>query len=143
MFCDDISNEARRLYHMFPEKPMKRPTREQWRDHNIATICYICLKGFKVYDPKVRDHCHYTGKYLGPAHGSCNLRYKIPNYILILFHSLSRYGAHLFIRKLGKKFNTRKTGVIAENKEKYISFNDDIVVDSYTNDSREVEEKKV
>ena len=23
---------------------------------------------------KVRDHCHYTGKYRGAAHGMCNLR---------------------------------------------------------------------
>ena len=127
---------------MFPEKPMKHLTREQWGDHNRATICHICLKGFKVYDPKT-DHCHYTGKYRGPAHRNCNLRYKIPHYIPIVFHNLSRYDAHLFIRKLGKKFNTGKIGAIAENKEKYISFNVDVVVDSYTDDSGEVEEKKI
>ena len=45
--------------------------------------------------------------------------------------------------ELGKKFNTGKIGVIAENKEKYISFNFDVVVDSYTDDSSEVEEKKI
>ena len=73
-FCDYISNEARRLYHMFPEKPMKPLTREQWRKFNRATNCHICLKGFKLSDPKVRDHCHNTGKYRGPAHRSCNLR---------------------------------------------------------------------
>ena len=27
---------------------------------------------------KVRDHCHYTGKYRGAAHNICNLRYKVP-----------------------------------------------------------------
>ena len=27
---------------------------------------------------KVKDHCHYTGKYGGAAHDTCNLRYKIP-----------------------------------------------------------------
>ena len=26
---------------------------------------------------KVRDHCHYTGKYRGAAHNICNLRYKV------------------------------------------------------------------
>ena len=94
---------------------MKRLHSEQWRDHNRATIYHICLKGFRVHDPKVRDHCHYTGKYRGPAHRSCNLRYKIPNYIPIIFHILSR--------ELAKKFNTGKIRVIAENKGKYISFN--------------------
>ena len=27
---------------------------------------------------KVRDHCHYIGKYTGAAHDICNLRYKTP-----------------------------------------------------------------
>ena len=89
VFCDYISNEARRLYHMFPEKPMKPLTREQWRKFNRAMNCHICLKGFKLSDPKVTDHSHYTGKYRGPSHSIYNLRYKIPHYIPIVFHNLS------------------------------------------------------
>ena len=41
---------------------------------NKAVTCYICNKKFtdeKV--KKVRDHCHLTGKYGGPAHNFCNL----------------------------------------------------------------------
>ena len=30
---------------------------------------------------------------------------------------------HLFIKELGRRFNKNDIGVIAENKEKYISFN--------------------
>ena len=26
---------------------------------------------------KIRDHCHYTGKYRGAAHDICSLRYKV------------------------------------------------------------------
>ena len=40
-----------------------------------------------------------------------------------MFHNLSGYDAHLFIKQLGKKFNRGDIGVIAENKEKYIGFN--------------------
>ena len=40
-----------------------------------------------------------------------------------MFHNLSGYDAHLFIKELGKKFNKNDIGVIAENLEKYISFN--------------------
>ena len=60
----------------------------------------------------------------------CNLAYKIPSYIPIVFHNLSGYDAHLFIRELRNKFDTGKTGVIAENTEKYwyISFIVDVVV---------------
>ena len=36
---------------------------------------------------------------------------------------MSGYGPHLFIKEIGKRFNKNDVGVIAENKEKYISFN--------------------
>ena len=143
VFCDYISDQARRLHHMFPEKPMKPLTDEDWRKFNRAIKCHICFKGFKKDDVKVRDHCHYTGTYRGPAHSICSLRYKTPHYIPIVFHNLSGYDAHLFIRELGKKFDTGKTDVIAENKEKYISFNVDVAVDSYTDASGKVREKKI
>ena len=38
-------------------------------------------------------------------------------------HNLSGYDAHLFIKELGRRFNKHDIGVIAGNKEKYISFN--------------------
>ena len=48
---------------------------------------YICKKefstdrndknSFKLHH-KVRDHCHYTGKFRGASHSNCNLRYKTP-----------------------------------------------------------------
>ena len=68
---------------------MKHLTREQWRKFNRATTCHICLKEFKEDDIKVRNHCHYTGKYQGPAHRKCNLRYNIPHYIPIVFRNLT------------------------------------------------------
>ena len=40
-----------------------------------------------------------------------------------MFHNVSGYDAHFFIKQLGKKINRGDIGVIAENKEKYISFN--------------------
>ena len=51
------------------------------------------------------------------------MKYRIPGHIHIVFHNLSGYDAHLFIKDLGRKFNKNDVGVIAENKEKYISFN--------------------
>ena len=36
---------------------------------------------------KVKDHCHYTGKYRGAAHDICNLRYKTPEEIPVVFHN--------------------------------------------------------
>ena len=63
VFCDCIKNKAKRVYHMFPEKPMNHLTREEWREYNQARKCHICFKEFQELNPKIRDHCHYTGQY--------------------------------------------------------------------------------
>ena len=105
VFCNYVENEAKRLYHMFPEKSMNHLTHEEWGEFSKATKCHICFKEFQENNPKVRHHCHYTGQYRGPAHRNCNLRYKIPSFIPIVFQNLSGHDAHLFIRELGKKFD--------------------------------------
>ena len=123
-FLEYIEEEVKWLHETFPWQPMTKLTDVLKREHEAAEKCHICLKGFN--DPKnkkVRDHCHYTGEYRGAAHNNCNLKYKIPDHILIVFHNLSGYDAHLFIKELGRRFNKNDIGVIAENKEKYISFN--------------------
>ena len=95
-FCEHIISEAKRLYTSFPERPMIPLTKSQLREHRRATKCHICLKQFGDKG-KVRDHCHYSRLYRGAAHFSCNLRFKIPSYIPVVFHNLAGYDAHLFI----------------------------------------------
>ena len=129
--------EAYRFYHMFPEKPMDPLTKKQLKQYKRASWCHICFKPFNSKDPKVRDHCHYTGRYRGPAHSLCNLRYRIPSYIPIAFHNLSGYDAHLFIKELGK--HSKDIEVIAKNKEDYITFSVNVAVDRYVD--REGNEK--
>ena len=140
-FCSYIKGEARRLYHMFPEKLMDPLTKKQWKKYKKATKCHICYKTFTLRDPKVRDHCHYTTLHRGPAHSLCNLRYKIPSYIPVMFHNLSGYDAHLFIRELGA--HTSEMGVIAKNKEDYISFSIKVPVDSYIDKNEEEKDKLI
>ena len=57
---------------------------------------------FKLYY-KVIDHCHYTGKFRGTAHSICNLRYKTPKEIPIVFHNGSTYDYHFIIKNLAKE----------------------------------------
>ena len=140
-FCTHIKEEARRLYHMFPEKPMDPLTMNQQRTYERARKCHICNKPFYELDPKVRDHCHYTGLYRGPAHQLCNLRYKITPYIPVVFHNLSGYDAHLFIRELGAHASGMK--VIAKNKEDYISFSIRVPVDTYIDEDGKEKEKLI
>ena len=126
-FCKRIISEAKRLYNSTPRKPMDPLTNEEKLEFKRAKECHICFKELSLKDMKVRDHCHYTGKYRGAAHVSCNLRYRIPNYIPVVFHNLAGYDAHLFIKELVK--HTTKTGVIAKNTENYISFSVKVEVD--------------
>ena len=72
--------------------------------HNRQKICHICKKIFKTGDNKARDHCHYSRKYRGAAHNICNLRYKIPKEITVVFHNGSAYHYHFIIKELAEEF---------------------------------------
>ena len=75
--------------------------------------CHICQKEFcydknekkkfKIYQ-KVRDHCHYTGKFRGAAHSICNLNYKVPKEIPVKIHNGSTYDCHFTIKGLAEEF---------------------------------------
>ena len=143
-FCNYIMQEAHRLCHMFPKKRMDPLTKKQWKKYNKASRCHICFKQFgdSKKGLKVRDHCHYTGRYRGPALRNCNLMYRIPSYIPVVFHNLSGYDAHLFIRELGGySRNTMK--VIAKHKEDYISFSVEVAVDKYVDKLGNKKEKLI
>jgi hypothetical protein len=86
--------------------------------YNTATNCHICEK--ELNDDKVWDHCHITGKYRGAAHNKCNLDYKIPRHIPVVFHNLRGYDSHLLVQQFGK-FPDEVVSVIPNNMEKYMS----------------------
>ena len=75
---------------------------------------------YKVYH-KVRDHCHYTGKFRGAAHNICNLRYRMQREIPVVLHNVSNYDYHLIIKELAEKFKGN-IDCLGENTEKYITF---------------------
>ena len=118
-------------------------TKAQLKKHEEVRICHICFKSFNGENPKARDHWHYTGRYRGPAHMKCNLQYKIPLYIPIVFHNLSRYDAHLFIKELASITDRSigHMGVIAKNTEDCISFSIKVEVDKYM-DKKGIERSK-
>ena len=99
------------------ERPMKI-TEEEQETFDNATRCWICNNQF-VDDDKVRDHCHYTGKYRGAAHGKCNLALKKDKTIPVGFHNGTKYDFHLLVRELGCVNGYIRT--IARNSEQYIS----------------------
>ena len=50
----------------------------------------------------MRDDCHITGKYIGSAHRSCNIKFKLTKKVPVIFHNLRGYYRHLIIKEIGK-----------------------------------------
>ena len=114
-----------------PKKEVIFREKEKER-YNEETRCWICKGEFDNKNKnkeKVKDHCHYTGRYRGAAHNECNLNYRNPNFTPVVFHNLSGYDSHLFIKNLG--FSEGNIDCIPNNEEKYISFSKKIWVGTY------------
>ena len=95
----------------YEEKEMIPLTYEENKSYKEQEACHICEEKFCMDKDdenytnrkKVKDHCHYTGKFRGAAHSKCNLNYKVPKEIPIIIHNAS-YDTHFIIDQLAKKF---------------------------------------
>ena len=141
IFVDRLEKDITKIYKKCGRAKMVITPEEQ-QAFERATTCWICedelvkdptQRGYGKLKP-VRDHCHYTGKYRGPAHNKCNLKYRKPKFTPVIFHNLSGYDSHLFVKKLGKTEGNIKC--IPNNEEKYISFSKQIVVGYYTDQNQ-------
>ena len=122
-FCKDLREHSTKIINYEKKKMISLRTEEKIH-YNKQKVCYIRKKEFDNNDKKqqqVRDHCHYTGKYRGAAHNICNLRYKIPKEIPIVFHNGSTYDYLFIIKELAKDFEGNFE-CLGENTEKYITF---------------------
>ena len=112
----------------YEEKEMIPLTDEENKSYEEQEVCHICKEEscldkndekFKKRQ-KVKDHCHYTGKFRRVANSICNLRYKVPKDIPIVIHNAS-YDTHFIINQLAKEIEG-ELDCIGENMEKYITF---------------------
>ena len=128
VFVEKLTEVTRGIYNDFYLKPKPlRLTREEQKLFDTAQICHICNK--ELGEDRVRDHCHFTGKYRGAAHNKCNLMFKKPKILPVIFHNLQGYDAHLFIKQLAKLEGD--LNCIPSTEEKYISFSKIIKVGEY------------
>ena len=82
-------------------------THEENNFYSEQQTCYICKKKFCVDKDdkdyinrkKVKDHCHYTGKFRGAAHSACNLNYNFQKEIPIIIYNAS-YDTHFILNQL-------------------------------------------
>ena len=97
--------------------------------YDNSTLCHICNE--EIGEDRVRDHFHLSGKFRGAAHEVCNLKYKVPTFFPVVFHNLSGYDSHLFIKALGN--SQGDISCIPNNEENYISFTKQVIVDKFVN----------
>ena len=137
VFIKWLEDDVKFLANIKPKKMIF--TREDEKQFNTASDCWIC--GEELGNDRVRDHCHYTGRYRGAAHNSCNLKYRKPESVPVFFHNLTGYDSHLFIKKLGSSNEKENIECIPNNEEKYITFTKNIIVRQYTNKKGEEKNK--
>ena len=94
-FCKDLNEQATRITNY-----EKKKRGYHWLMKKIS----LTKREFSTDDDnkkyhKVWDHCHYTGKFREAAHNICNLRYKTPNEISIVFHNGFTYDYHFIIKQ--------------------------------------------
>ena len=112
----------------YEEKEMILLTHEENKSYKEQEACHICEGKFctdkndENYKnrKKVKDHCHYKGKFRRGAHRKCNLNHKVPKDIPIIIHNAS-YDTHFIINQLAEEFKG-ELNCIGENMEKYITF---------------------
>ena len=129
IFCKKLKKLATKLVN-FEEKEMVPLADRESKFYDDRRECPICKKEFchdrneenkfKLYQ-KVRDHCHYTGKFRGAAQSICNLRYNLSKEIPVVFHNGSTYDHHFIIKHLPEEFKSQFEW-LGENTEKIYYF---------------------
>ena len=114
-FCKDLKEHATRIIN-YEKKKIIPLTTEEKINYNDQKVCYICKKEFDTIDKK-----NYKVTTRGVAHNICNLRYKVPKEIPVVFHNGSTYDYHFIIKELVKEFEGN-FDCLGENTEKYITF---------------------
>ena len=150
-FVKSLEEDIIDIYDEFKFKKGIMITKKEERDFQKAKVCHICKGSFsdEEEEAKVRDHCHLTGKYRGAAHNKCTLKFKVPSFYPVIFHNLSGYDTHMFIKELaelkdplqvvGLSKTKGRIDCIARTEENYISFRKRIVVDVFEIGGKKVE----
>ena len=107
--------------------------------YDNSTLCHI--RNEELGEDRVCVHCHLSGKFRGVAYEICNLEYKVPKFFSVVFHNLSGYDSHLFIKTLG---NTEgDISCIPNNEENYIFFTKQVIANKFVKkEGKEVNVKR-
>ena len=141
LLCDldiKITTKLRELNKIHEKPILNEAEKISYSENNH---CILCNKNIP-YNPKnykVRDHCHFTGKYLGPAHQCCNLKsnqlFRDNSKISLFFHN-ANYDIKCFInafRTLNPTDYIKKNSGVPCNMKIYksLNINNICIMDSY------------
>ena len=121
-FVDEVIKLENKMAFYFKNTKKDINMKQKDEGYRNNNNCRFCEK--EILSDKVRDLCHLTGKYRGPAHGKCNINVtqKQSNFIPFIFHNFSNYDCHMFFKKLvDKKKDKVDFDIIPKTNEEYIS----------------------
>ena len=104
--CESLREHIMKIIN-FKKKTMKLLTKEQQESYKNANICYIFKEEFKnkyvknkIYS-KVKDHCHYRGKYQNCKTEVLRIAYVIYNIVYLKSsYNGSNYDYHFIIKDI-------------------------------------------
>ena len=96
IFIDTLEKNIKEIYKKFKFPKSMIMTIHDKLVYDNSILCHICNE--ELGKDKVRDHCYLSGKFRGAAHDGCNLKYKVSKFFSVVFHNLSGYDRHVFIK---------------------------------------------
>ena len=134
VFVEKLEDLTKSIYERFKVSVPMVFDEEARRLHESQNECYACNTPFN--GDKVRDHCHYTGKYRGALHSKCNLKLRRSRTIPVLFHNRGGYDRNLFVKRLAD--TPGNVNCISRKEDKYITFNKSVLVDTVVRKDKKV-----
>lgn len=120
-----LEQEKRWLKNLFSQEIQIQMSSKEEAFFRAEDKCYMCDTPFSDKVIKCRDHCHFSGKFLGAACQKCNLERKKPIDLKIFIHNGSRYDFHFIVKALNGRDDVKNIRVLPYNGENFrtISFN--------------------
>jgi hypothetical protein len=121
IFFSVLSNVESEMFRKLQRYKVKTDfTVEENERFKSAQVCHLCNIPFNEDNwqlKAVRDHCHYTNRYLGAAHSQCNLQRQTRQRIPIFVHNFKNYDSHFLLQAVNS--STHRVSGLPVNYEKF------------------------
>lgn len=133
-FLENLLQEENNIKDILGDPEPLIMNTETEKEFQMATHCHICEQAFTYKTKKVRDHYHVGvegnanfpnySNFRGAACNGCNINFREPKFIPVIFHNLREFDGHILCQCFGK-LKDKKLKVIAQNMARYVSFSVD------------------